>query len=97
MEDIAEEEDSESRIRCCPTALTNVIFRIFDFSLLASVTFVVLGIAGFLSLMALFVPFMFLPGNVSLGVFYCWFLFVFWEECRIIGFNFEMQDIVSLS
>lgn len=66
MEDIAEEEDSESRIRCCPTALTNVIFRIFDFSLLASVTFVVLGIAGFLSLMALFVPFMFLPGYAEL-------------------------------
>ncbi|XP_045582526.1 monocarboxylate transporter 14 isoform X2 [Procambarus clarkii] len=61
MEDIAEEEAS-GRCHCCPTALTNIITRIFDFSLLASPTFVVLSVAGFMSLMALFVPFMFLPG-----------------------------------
>ncbi|XP_066942385.1 monocarboxylate transporter 14 isoform X2 [Macrobrachium rosenbergii] len=65
MEDIAEEEISGGRCRCCPTAVTNVINRIFDFSLLASPTFVILSIAGFLSLMALFVPFMFLPGYAS--------------------------------
>ncbi|KAK8721255.1 hypothetical protein OTU49_012858 [Cherax quadricarinatus] len=64
MEDIAEEEDS-GRCRCCPTALTNVITRIFDFSLLSSPTFVVLSVAGFMSLMALFVPFMFLPGYAA--------------------------------
>ncbi|XP_042208468.1 monocarboxylate transporter 14-like isoform X2 [Homarus americanus] len=61
MEDIAEEED-RGRCQCCPTALTSIIHRIFDFSLLTSPTFVVLGVAGFMSLMALFVPFMFLPG-----------------------------------
>lgn len=35
----------------------------FDFSLLTSPTFIVLGLAGFMSLMALFIPFMFLPGK----------------------------------
>lgn len=62
MEDIAEEEKNGGHCRCCPTAITSVITRIFDFSLLASPTFVILSIAGFLSLLALFVPFMFLPG-----------------------------------
>ncbi|XP_068226998.1 monocarboxylate transporter 14-like isoform X2 [Palaemon carinicauda] len=65
MEEIAEEENSGGTCRCCPTAVKNVINRIFDFSLLTSPTFVILSIAGFLSLMALFVPFMFLPGYAS--------------------------------
>ncbi|XP_071531300.1 monocarboxylate transporter 5 isoform X2 [Panulirus ornatus] len=63
MEEI--EDEVSGKCRCCPTALTSVITKIFDFSLLASPTFVVLGLAGFMSLMALFVPFMFLPGYAT--------------------------------
>lgn len=65
VSEIVEEEDESRRCRCCPVALTTIISRMFDFSLLTSPTFIVLGVAGFMSLMALFIPFMFLPGYAA--------------------------------
>ncbi|KAG0716397.1 Monocarboxylate transporter 14 [Chionoecetes opilio] len=66
MMEIVEEEEQRGHCKCCPMALTNILARMFDFSLLSSPTFIVLGMAGFMSLMALFVPFMFLPGYAEL-------------------------------
>ncbi|XP_076033225.1 monocarboxylate transporter 5 isoform X2 [Oratosquilla oratoria] len=63
---IAEEEASKTCCRCCPTAMVYIINKMFDFSLLASPTFIVLCIAGSMSLLALFIPFMFLPGYAEM-------------------------------
>ncbi|XP_045112740.1 monocarboxylate transporter 5-like isoform X2 [Portunus trituberculatus] len=62
MKEIVEEEEERNRCKCCPVSITNIISRMFDLSLLSSPTFIMLGLAGFMSLMALFIPFMFLPG-----------------------------------
>lgn len=65
MSEIMEEEEEGRRCKCCPTSITSVISRMFDITLLSSPTFIVLGLAGFMSLMALFIPFMFLPGYAT--------------------------------
>lgn len=68
MSEIMEEEEEGRRCKCCPTSITSILSRMFDFTLLTSPTFIVLGLAGFMSLMALFIPFMFLPGKTIISV-----------------------------
>ena len=54
---------------CCPPAMSHVLSRMFDFSLLTSITFIFLSISGFMALMALFVPFSFLPSYaIEIGI-----------------------------
>jgi len=71
MEDIIEEEEEGAKrvCLCFPKSFSTILGKMFDFSLLTSVTFIILALAGFLSLLALFVPFMFLPAYAeSIGV-----------------------------
>ncbi|KAK3880530.1 hypothetical protein Pcinc_014978, partial [Petrolisthes cinctipes] len=65
LKEIAEEEEGSGKCRCCPAAVTSILARMFDFTILKSPTFIVLALAGFMSLMALFVPYMFLPGYAA--------------------------------
>uniref|UniRef100_A0A2P2HYH7 Monocarboxylate transporter 14-like n=1 Tax=Hirondellea gigas TaxID=1518452 RepID=A0A2P2HYH7_9CRUS len=57
-----EDEYEEGKRSCCnPVAAKSVLSKMFDVSLCTSPTFIVLSLAGFLSLLSLFVPFNFLP------------------------------------
>ena len=67
----ADQEETEAERRaaaycfCCSRPFTDVLATMLDFSLLRSPTFMVLTLSGFLALMGLFVPFMYLVGE-------CW-------------------------
>ncbi|XP_043218208.1 monocarboxylate transporter 12-like [Amphibalanus amphitrite] len=70
-----EQEETEAERRaaaycfCCSRPFTDVLATMLDFSLLRSPTFMVLSLSGFLALMGLFVPFMYLVDRaILLGI-----------------------------
>ncbi|XP_037070170.1 LOW QUALITY PROTEIN: monocarboxylate transporter 12-like [Pollicipes pollicipes] len=69
----ADETEAERRAAaycfCCSRACTDVLATMLDFSLLKSPTFLILSLSGFMALMGLFVPFMYLVDRaILLGI-----------------------------
>lgn len=63
VEDTEAERRAAAYCFCCSRACTDVLATMLDFSLLKSPTFIILSTSGFLALMGLFVPFMYLVGK----------------------------------
>ncbi|KAL1131599.1 hypothetical protein AAG570_011213 [Ranatra chinensis] len=64
-QDIQEEE--ESKCVLCPEAFRRTLATMLDFSLLMSPTYVLFSLAGFMTMMGLFVPFMYLADRAVLS------------------------------
>lgn len=60
-------EDVEDDGKCnpCPEAIRRTLATMLDFSLMLSPTFLLFAISGFATMMGLFIPFMFLAGNIG--------------------------------
>jgi hypothetical protein len=57
------EEEEEAKCQLCPEAVRRTLATMLDISLLKSPTFLLFSLAGSVTMMGLFIPFMFLAGK----------------------------------
>lgn len=57
--------EEEEEFHCCPEAVRRTVGTMLDVSLLKSISFILLCISGFLTLMGFFTPFIYLRGKVK--------------------------------
>lgn len=66
------EEEEEGICQICPEAVRRTLATMLDLSLLKSPSFMLFAFAGFITMMGVLTPFMYIAGN-NLG-FYCFFM-----------------------
>lgn len=56
-------EEKKKKFTIFPEAVRRALATMLDFSLLKSITFIILGISGFFTAMGMYTPFMYITGN----------------------------------
>lgn len=104
QQDIEEEENTDSKCTICPEAVRRTLSTMLDVSLLKNLSFILLALSGFFTMLGFFVPFMYITDRAKLAnidennaVFFLSALGIFNTIARIVcGWLSSFEGISAL-